>query len=954
MKKGFLKFVAVFMAVLMTAVYLPASEIESVFDVDASAGYVGGIVWTDLSMGGKVKWKYTPKNDTVTVFGSGNMKDYNSGEDGQHWEALWGGSAEYPIKHAKKIVIESGVTNIGNNAFVGFKELQEVVIASTVKSIGAGAFKNNAKLTKITIPSAVTVISNEAFSGCTSLPSINIHNKITSIGSNAFYDCRSLSSVSLPSSVKTIGNGAFRGCSSLKSVTLPANVTVINNDTFYGCTALSSVNLNDGITSIGNNAFRDCVSLPSTLNVPATVKTIGDSAFRGCSKLSALTLKEGLSTISANAFADTKITSVDMPYSVKTIGNNAFGKVTINCCYDDAGYNYCQKHSNATAAIRKPELKAVVVPSSVPGQVIASFYVKNASRFNAANFEITYNKDIYPVDADSFNETKTFLKAVEFAENNKISIGIADAEEVAYSACSGECEYKIAELKFNYAEGTHAAKFEYSSAILMLNNEKSVPESITAEYGEHSFVQSGNPVDATCTEYGYTLEICSVCKEERQVSIIDAPGHAYEDVVTPPTCEEDGFTTHTCSRCNDVYTDEIIIATGHNLVETMVDATCTEKGKKTLTCDVCGISNVVEEYETNPENHVTTEIRDAVDATCTEKGFSGNTHCAACGILLANGSETPVVPHSYESVVTAPTCSEKGFTTHTCSVCKDLYTDTPTETVPHSYESVVTPPTCTEKGFTTFTCSVCKYSYKGAETAALDHDYVETVVAPTCKDEGYTAHTCSVCGDTYNDNITSKTDTHTYETTENVEPTCGKDGYKIVTCTVCAKENKVLLPKTGEHTYGADNKCTVCGDEKQTASALEFNDKEDFVQNDETKTVIVKKPATAAQLREAMVNDGWVVTDAEGNALADTKAVSTGCLIKSADGSQVYSYAMLGDVSQDGKLSAADARLALRISAKLDVGTDIMLVAADCDGKVKVTASDARVILRVSAKLQEF
>lgn len=62
-----------------------------------------------------------------------------------------------------------------------------------------------------------------------------------------------------------------------------------------------------------------------------------------------------------------------------------------------------------------------------------------------------------------------------------------------------------------------------------------------------------------------------------------------------------------------------------------------------------------------------------------------------------------------------------------------------------------------------------------------------------------------------------------------------------------------------------------------------------------------------------------------------------------------------GDVNGDGKLTAADARLALRISAKLEANvTDKMMSAADADGNGTVTAADARIILRVSAGLQKF
>ena len=66
----------------------------------------------------------------------------------------------------------------------------------------------------------------------------------------------------------------------------------------------------------------------------------------------------------------------------------------------------------------------------------------------------------------------------------------------------------------------------------------------------------------------------------------------------------------------------------------------------------------------------------------------------------------------------------------------------------------VTAPTCTEDGYITFTCSVCEDSYTEAGESARGHDYQSTVTAPTCTEQGYTTHTCH-CGDTYKDKYTA-------------------------------------------------------------------------------------------------------------------------------------------------------------------------------------------------------
>ena len=72
----------------------------------------------------------------------------------------------------------------------------------------------------------------------------------------------------------------------------------------------------------------------------------------------------------------------------------------------------------------------------------------------------------------------------------------------------------------------------------------------------------------------------------------------------------------------------------------------------------------------------------------------------------------------------------------------------------HNYSKTVTKPTCTQKGYTTYTCS-CGSSYVSDEVAALGHNYKSTVTAPTCTKKGYTTHTCSRCGDSYTDSSTS-------------------------------------------------------------------------------------------------------------------------------------------------------------------------------------------------------
>ena len=126
------------------------------------------------------------------------------------------------------------------------------------------------------------------------------------------------------------------------------------------------------------------------------------------------------------------------------------------------------------------------------------------------------------------------------------------------------------------------------------------------------------------------------------------------------------------------------------------------------------------------------------DPTCTTEGYT--TYTCSCGCGDSYISDFVDVRHDYEAVVTDPTCTEQGYTTYTCSICEDTYVDDYTDPR-HTYDSVVTPPTCDTDGYTTYTCSICGDTYTGDEVPA-GHDYTVVVTPPTCTEEGYTTHTC--------------------------------------------------------------------------------------------------------------------------------------------------------------------------------------------------------------------
>lgn len=91
--------------------------------------------------------------------------------------------------------------------------------------------------------------------------------------------------------------------------------------------------------------------------------------------------------------------------------------------------------------------------------------------------------------------------------------------------------------------------------------------------------------------------------------------------------------------------------------------------------------------------HTHTELRNEKVATCTEPGYTGDTYCKDCGLLIRQGELLPALGHDYEAEVTAPTCTEQGYTTHTCSRCGDSYVDSETPALGHKCAAYTDIPT---------------------------------------------------------------------------------------------------------------------------------------------------------------------------------------------------------------------------------------------------------------------
>ena len=213
----------------------------------------------------------------------------------------------------------------------------------------------------------------------------------------------------------------------------------------------------------------------------------------------------------------------------------------------------------------------------------------------------------------------------------------------------------------------------------------------------------------------------------------------------------------------------------HNYEQTTIAAECERPGYIIMTCSSCGDSYV--------QKTLAELGHDYLNGTCTR-----------CG---QKEGETPH-KHSYKDIVTAPTCTEKGYTTHTCA-CGDSYVDTYVDALGHAWDNgkVTKEPTETETGVKTFTCTRCSETKTEViPPLSHKHSYDAVVTAPTCTEKGYTTHTCS-CGDSYVDTYVDALG-HAWDSgTVTKQPTATETGVRTYTCTRCSATKTETIPATG-------------------------------------------------------------------------------------------------------------------------------------------------------------
>lgn len=225
-----------------------------------------------------------------------------------------------------KIVFDSPVMRIGNNAFYECKTLRSMTIPESVISIGDNAYYYCSALGNVRLSDATLTIGKRAFYKCGNL-NIKLTNKITTIGDEAFGYAFRNTIIEIPASVKQIGESAF-SFSGISKIILNDGLVSIGDDAFWA-SDLSEIAIPNTVTSIGVRAFADCYKLRSEINIPGSVSKIESRLFAS-SPVVSVTINDGTTELDSWVFQGCgKLTTVNLPSTIQNMGYSTFANCLV-------------------------------------------------------------------------------------------------------------------------------------------------------------------------------------------------------------------------------------------------------------------------------------------------------------------------------------------------------------------------------------------------------------------------------------------------------------------------------------------------------------------------------------------------------------------------------------------------------------------------------------------------
>ena len=803
-----------------------------------------------------------------------------------------GGKAdiEYKIPDEVKIIDKKSFT--GNNI------VENVIIEeNTVEKIEENAFANCEGIKEIIIPMGVKEIGRMAFTGCLNLERCEISATVSNIGDGITLVTNKMKEFVVDSDsqyYKAVDGVLFTKDGKIlkeypawktnQQYKIPEGVKVISTNAFYLCWNLTELDISEGVERIEKNAFNVLLKLKS-IKLPKSVTDIPEVG------LSAEYCKKIYAYCNTYAYEYVKerynnklevIHESEEIITVPTCTEQGYTTYTCTRCNDSYKDNYVDALGHKFTNYVLNNDATCMADGTKTAECDNGCGKKDTITDEGTKLEHTYGewkvtKEVTCTEPGEKEKGCTAEGCSEKQIEEIPALGHDCKDEVTEPTCEEKgytthtctrcndsyIDTYVDELghKFtNYVSNNDATCMADGTKTAICDNGCGKKDTITDEGSklDHTYEDRYITKEATCTEPGEKEKGCTTqgCSE-KQAEEIPALGHDYKDEVTEPTCEEKGYTTHTCTRCNDSYIDTYVDELGHKFTNYVSnnDATCMADGTKTAICDNgCGKKDTITDEGSKLE-HTYGEWIITKEATCTESGEKEKV-CTTQGCSEKQIEEIPALGHDYKDEVTKPTCTEQGYTTHTCTRCNDSFVDTYVDALEHKFTNYVSnndatcmadgtktaecdngcghkdtitdegtklehtygewiitkEATCIETGKKQKECTTVGCSEKQIEEiSTLSHNYRKEIISPTCTESGYIIYTCKGCQDVYANTYVEAVG-HKEEKIPAIEATCITAGLtEGIKCSVCNEilEKQIVVKALG-HTYEEEITPPIC------------------------------------------------------------------------------------------------------------------------------------------------
>ena len=495
----------------------------------------------------------------------------------------------------------------------------------------------------------------------------------------------------------------------VKSAVIADGVTSIGSSAFDDCTSLTSVTIPDSVTSIGDDAFYDCTSLTS-VTIPDSVTSIGDSAFASCTSLTGIWVAKGNSHYSSDAsgvlFNKDKTTLVQCP--------GAFAAYAI----PDSVTSICECAFQGCKS-----LTSVTIPNSATSIGQQAFWGCESLT------SVTIPDSVTSIGEQAFHGCESLTSVT-------IPDSVTSISSYTFASCTSLTSVTIP----NSVTSIGRSAFYNCTSLTSVT----IPDSVTS-IGDSAFASCTSLTGIWVAEGNshYASDASGVLFSKDKTTLVQCPGTLAACTIPDSVTSIVGYAFYYCTSLTSVTIPDSVTS-----ISSCTFASCTSLTSVTIPDSVTSIGYSAFYYCTS----LTDVYYAGSEAQWKAISISsnGNDDLLTANIHYNYVSHT----HSYKDVVTAPTCTEKGYTTHTCA-CGDSYVDTYTDPLGHDLkDDAAVAATCTTAGTTAGKhCTRCDYK-EGMETiAALGHawDEGEMTKEATETTQGSMTYTCTRCPATKRD-----------------------------------------------------------------------------------------------------------------------------------------------------------------------------------------------------------